>query len=305
MPVTRFFLYRGRDVMLISLGFIVYMHIISTSVPQGEQIAYIAWNPFQTRSQIHLLDVDRGLRTVLFERFGRIDKLAWSPEGDTLYFGTFREERIGRDLASLDVDTGVFRWLTDFPLDNNTPAVSPDGRTLAFQHFTQATDNWDIHLLDLETGAIRVLVETARRDGLPYWTNDGAQVLFEQFDSFGVCIITVTVATGVAETGACGEPDMLARSPDGTLTAFSLYRNQSVDVYIGDANADNWRQMTAMGGFAYSPDWSPDGRDLVFVFGQIPGEPDALYTVSLLDETPRQIAPADVIHIAPIWRPSR
>ena len=302
IPLVRFVLYRMRDLLLISLALIVYMLFISRALPQRDQLAFIGWNPFNTTSTISLLDIERGLQTPLYAHFGRINDLAWSPDGNLLYFGAFRAERIGRDIATLNVKSGAFQWVTDFPVDNNVPAVSPDGRMLAFQHFSEDNDDWDVYLLDIESGNIRLLYQSARTDGLPYWTNDGQIVIVEQYDSFGMCLVYVRVADGEARTGACGEPSGLAWSPDGTLTAFDIFRG-TVDIYIGDANAENWRRMTDTNGFAYAPEWAPNGRELVFVYAQVSGQPDQLFMIDLLSEIPRPITPPDTIHISASFRP--
>ena len=303
MLITRFFLLRARDAVLIFGAFIVYMQIVGGTLPHTDEIAYVAFDQFETTSSIRLIDLERGLFTSLFTRFGRIDDLAWSPDGETLYFGLFRAENIRRDIAALTISTGEFRWLTDFPPDNNVPQPSPDGTQLVFQHFDEFRNDWDIYLLDLVSGETRLFFGSNSTDGRPVWANDGQTVIVEKYETAGVCVLWIAVDTGIYESNTCGDVSGIAWSPDRTLTAFDVYSNGTSEVYVADATAQNSRQMTRMGGFAYSPDWSPDGGRLVFVYSQASGLPDALYTIDLLDETPRRITPENTIHVAPTWRP--
>ncbi len=303
IAITRFFLLRARDAMLASVAFIIYMQIMGGTLPHADEIAYVAFDQFETTSTIHLIDIERGLSAAFFTRYGRIDDLSWSPDGETLYFGLFREEEIRRDLAQITISNGEFRWLTDFPPDNNVPEASPDGTQIVFQHFDPIRNDWDIYLLDVLTGETRLLYASNYTDGRPVWDNDGQTIIVENYPNNGICILRVAAQSGIIQTSECGEPGNLAWSPDRTLTAFDLYRDSTTDIYIGDENATHPRRMTRLNGFAYAPDWSPDGRRLVYVFSGASGLPDALYIMDLLDETPHQITPADTIHLAPTWRP--
>ena len=300
--MIRFFLLRMRDAIVLSLIAIIYALLIAPLLPQGDHIAYIRLNEASSISEVRLFDLERDLHATLFSMFGRIDELSWSPEGDRLYFGAFRGERIGRDLAALDVGSGAFTWLTNMQPDNNVPSPSPDGRTLAFQHLSEQNGDWDIHLLDLATGETRPLYASVRVDARPIWSADGATVIVEHYDSYGMCLMHVTVATGAWETGTCGEEDAIAWTADRRFRAYDLYRDGFVDIFIDGEGLDR-RRLTFMRGFAYAPDWSQDGTRLVFVYRPLAGNTDTLYTVRANGDGLNAVADFDAVIIAPTWRP--
>lgn len=301
--MSRFYLHRLRDLLVLSIAAILYtLVIIAPSLRPGDHIAYVALDEFNSNSTVRLLDVERRLQVDLFGMFGRIDELRWSPEGDVLYFGAFRSERIGRDLAELDVRSGEFRWLTDFPPDNNTPSPSPDGNILAFQHLSER-NSWDIYLLDLQTDEIRPLLETPLTEGRPVW-QDESTLIVEMIDSFGTCITYVDVASGAWDAITCGEPDGLVRSPDDRFTVFDLYRDGQLDLFTGGVDGTNPVRLTNMNGFAYMPDWSPDGTRIVFVYATAAGQPDALYIRDLFTGETYPITPDETTHVSPTWRPT-
>jgi Tol biopolymer transport system component len=67
-------------------------------------------------------------------------------------------------------------------------------------------------------------------------------------------------------------------SSDGSAVAFYSMRFGTRDVFVMRADGTNQERVTSLPGNEYQPDWSPDGRSLVFVYA----DTDALYTVMLV-----------------------
>ena len=55
-----------------------------------------------------------------------------------------------------------------------------------------------------------------------------------------------------------------ARSPDGTMVAFTSFRDGNKEVYIMDADGGNPVNLTRHDAFDSAPAWSPDGRRIAF-----------------------------------------
>lgn len=64
------------------------------------------------------------------------------------------------------------------------------------------------------------------------------------------------------------------RSADGSKFAFTYQKDGTVNIAVVDSNGKNFRQLTAFtnGEQSYHPDWSPDGRWIMFGYSQKDGQ---------------------------------
>lgn len=178
------------------------------------------------------------------------------------------------------------------------PAWSPDGRTLAYS--TDRGGKLDIWLRDLATGAERQLTRHKGAAVSAAWARDGRAIAF--LDQNGA-LHTVDVATGrIAKLfEAIWEPGKPSWSPDGRTIAMAAFRPQTaryreglseiltVDVATGAGHYQPIAPNKSLGTRGDDgPVWSPDGKQMAFVFasrlhvapvdaqGRLTGEPRAL-----------------------------
>ena len=100
----------------------------------------------------------------------------------------------------------------------------------------------EVHSLDLETGEVVNLCSVLA--AVPF--ADGAEP-----DSLERHYVSPTSE----------EP---ARSPDGTMVAFTTFRDGNKEVYVMDPDGGNPVNLTRHRAFDSSPAWSPDGRRIAF-----------------------------------------
>ena len=100
----------------------------------------------------------------------------------------------------------------------------------------------EVHSLDLETGEVVNLCSVLA--AVPF--ADGAEP-----DSLERHYVSPTSE----------EP---ARSPDGTMVAFTTFRDGDKEVYVMDPDGGNPVNLTRHRAFDSSPAWSPDGRRIAF-----------------------------------------
>ncbi|MEO2004821.1 MAG: hypothetical protein ABGY41_12055, partial [Candidatus Poribacteria bacterium] len=94
-----------------------------------------------------------------------------------------------------------------------------------------------------------------------------------------------------------------AWSPDGARIAFTSSRDNTVDIFVMDANGDNVRNLTDDGEVEEHPAWSPDGTTIVFSQGDKLANHDVLHTVSANGGGERLVADPGANYAA-IWYPS-
>ncbi|HUG80503.1 MAG TPA: protein kinase [Bryobacterales bacterium] len=252
--------------------------------PDGREIAFVRWSADHREVIVvpSLGGPERKLAdlVVLLSGDGSTPRtgLAWSPDGKFLAVAQGVSAKEPSGIFLLSIDTREKQRLTSAPGGwfDLSPAFSPDGRHLAFARFSTA---WvaDIHVVPLDddatpSGDVRRLTNDQRDiQGLD-WTADGRGIVFSSNRMGGQRLWRIPVSGGEPEPlGVAGESASLP----------SVSRNGNRLVYVRKAyDRDIWRTM---GPFAterdpavgprpliastredYSPNYSPDGKRIVF-----------------------------------------
>jgi Tol biopolymer transport system component len=216
--------------------------------PDGRRIA------FTSGSSIYVMQADgsrvRRVRAESRSEFG--DGPVWSPEGTTLLYVTTPSES-DFELFSVRADGSELRQLTRNAGEDLSPAWSPLRRRIAF-----ARRGW-IWVMNVDgTGERRLFP-----GGQPSWSPDGSRFAYA---AAGVVSIR-SLRGGAAERIADGYGP--AWSPDGAEVAFVRgTRLLAVDVRSRRERTIADAALSCPEGNDTSlarPDWSPDGRRLLFV----------------------------------------
>jgi TolB protein len=179
----------------------------------------------------------------------------------------FESDRAGaKDIWLLAPGADAPVPLTSGPDEDGSPAVSPDGTRVVFESNrgkAAGADLWLVDLDDLELHRVThtpsgVYVRTAD------WSPDGKRLVFESNVSGGSALHIVSAEGGeldmlMAFEGYEGHP---AWSPDGELVAFESTRGGTMEIHLVPADGGTPEQLTDSGG--YWPQWSPDGRVIVY-----------------------------------------
>ena len=203
---------------------------------------------------------------------------AWSPNGKRLAF----EASEGLDALNIDIyvmnadGSGVKRITEEPPSPtlDRTPSWSPDGTAIAFMKDSMSVleaDTGDIYTIRADGTDSRQLTDDGQYEH-PAWSPDGETVAFDRLTGTGGGIYTMN-AEGGGLRKLTGPPEGLwdsepSWSPDGTKVAFtrtSGKRPNRPDVFTVNADGTDPRKLTGETEGAHSPDFSPDGKRIVFV----------------------------------------
>jgi Tol biopolymer transport system component len=191
---------------------------------------------------------------------------------------------------------------------NLAPSISPDGTRMVFLS-EKGLFSIDMYVADVATGQIgRRLVETTSDphfDSLQFlssagdWAPDNQRFVFAAL-SGGQPVLTIVDADrgrrlAEHEFEDLGEIYNPAWSPDGRRIAFSAITGGVLDLYLFDVESAQLQQLTNDPFADLDPEWTPDGRELVWVTDRFSSDLDALsfgnYRIAAMTVADRQARP--------------
>src|ERR1700749_500023 len=92
-------------------------------------------------------------------------------------------------------------------------------------------------------------------------------------------------------------PSALAWSSDGQSLVYSMQGS----LWIQRIDSDSAREITDGAGYDYQPDWSPDGKTVVFV--RYLRDAEELWTLDLRSGAVTQITQGGDVNLEPRWSP--
>ncbi|HXK01252.1 MAG TPA: protein kinase [Verrucomicrobiae bacterium] len=232
-----------------------YLDLSPAWSPDGRTLAYIrARDTFSRAVVLQEMNSDgapHGHEREITGYDGRIEELAWQPDGKGLIVATRQMgERSGLfrlplqgPPKPLSIDSGVLIW----------PSLSRFGNRLAYQK-----RNVDVNIYRMEGPG-----------------PDGGPRPYEQ------CRVTALINSTARDREA-----ML--SPDGRRIAFNSDRLGYYEIHVAAADGSNQVALTSMGPTAMgSPRWSPDSQTIVF--DRYENGHSSIYTIGAEGGKPRRV----------------
>jgi Tol biopolymer transport system component/DNA-binding winged helix-turn-helix (wHTH) protein len=155
------------------------------------------------------------------------------------------------------------------------PVWSPDGRRIAFS--SNRDGKHEIYVMDADGSNVKRLTNNLADDVNPIWSPDGHKLLFDS-ERDGNREIYVMDADGGNQTRLTrnNAADTTSTwSPDGSTIAFASnrdtgppYNPYNLDIYVMNADGSNVRRIVDDPEFDVGPQWSPDGRKILFTTGR-------------------------------------
>jgi Tol biopolymer transport system component len=192
----------------------------------------------------------------------------WSPHGNTIAFSSNREGDY--DIFLMQADGTKVTTVASTDADEREPAWYPDGRGLAFSVESKKLlrTSIAIHRTDLRTGRIRrIIPRYSRSHGIPHISPSTTLMVFTGKRTFGWDVAAYDWSSNQVRFLVEGGKSCRARfSPSGQKLAYvSSSADGKGDIWMMDFDGGRQIRLTHRDQtHDYFPDWSPDGRFLVF-----------------------------------------
>jgi len=214
-------------------------------------------------SNLEVLDLETGLRRVVFQAPNSIQAPNWTPDGKYLIYNS---EGL---LYRFNLATGKQEVIdSDFATANNNDHVlSFDGSMLGISHHVAEEDNRSIIFVMPAGGGKPERITTKGPSYLHGWSPDGRYLTYtaERNGEFDIYKISVRRKKEARLTDAPGLDDGSEYSPDGRYIYFNSARTGTMKLWRMNPDGSKQEQVTFDEYNDWFPHISPDGKQIVFL----------------------------------------
>jgi Tol biopolymer transport system component/regulation of enolase protein 1 (concanavalin A-like superfamily) len=214
-------------------------------------------------SNLEIMDIETGLRKILYSAPNSIQAPNWTVDGKYLIFnsdGLLYKYSIEHNTVSV-IDTSPANS------NNNDHVISFDGQQLAISNHDPDSDDQSIIYTLPITGGRPVKITEHGPSYLHGWSPDGDYLVFcgARNDQYDVYKIGIKDKKEIQLTDFKGLDDGPEYTPDGKFIYFNSNRTGTMQIWRMKPNGNDQEQIT----FDEHNDWfahiSPDGQQLVFL----------------------------------------
>jgi TolB protein len=228
--------------------------------PDNQKIAYECQSPIPDSSVrgICVINVDgTDRKQVTFVDTGRHMNPVWSPDGQQIAF------EWGSDIFIVQFSDLSVTQLTKTPETDWEPSWSPDSNKIAFA--SERDGNWEIYSMNADGSNQINLTQNDSHDYNPTWSKDGNFIFFisDRLGNDEIFRLSVSTQEIVNLTNNPEDDYFSATSPDGTKIAFT----RASDIFVMNLDGTQQKRLTSFKGYDGQPTWSPDGKNIAFIFG--------------------------------------
>lgn len=271
--------------------------VVRASAITGGLLLLLATAPFSRAQGFVSSDLSK-LRSV--------GAVALSPDGHHVAYTITMRDEPGRPYGQL--------WVTDLATQKpirfggdkdrgGGPLWSPDGKWIAF--FGRQGDKHGLMIARPDGSDVTVLATPEGTNSpLPgignevTWSPDGKQIAY----------ISSVPDSRAAE--ASGDPMVITRylyKPDAGEGMTRFNDNQRLHIFVVDVATKQTRQLTKGDTDEHSIDWSPDGKEILYLTNAEPNQDEFfnydVYALKVADNTSRRITATEFIEYDPLWSP--
>src|SRR5258708_20993027 len=250
--------------------------------------------------------VAQGLASSDLSRLRSVGSAELSPDGRRIAYTVTMRDRPGRPYGQL--------WIMDIATQKSVrvgseedsgggPLWSPDGKWFAFQGhqgekgglFVARQDGSEVTFLASLNGTNSPLPGTGRDFT---WSPDGKQLAF------------ISSTPGAEAAEGSGDPMVITGylyKPDAGEGMTRFNDNQRLHIFVVDVSTKHVRQLTQGNFDEHSIDWSPDGKEILFVSNRERNQDEFfnydIFALKVADNSIRRLTATEYNEYEPLWSP--
>jgi len=253
-----------KDILLLRPGNGVTLSQYKNIIGKKAKKDFVPYKDY-IGSRLEILDVETGLRKIIYRSEIPFEAPNWTKDGNYLIFNS--KGLIYR----IPVEGGNPELInTDFAnANNNDHGISPDGKNIAISHHAKdrtVGENSVIYTLPINGGIPKLLTDKSP-SYWHGWSPDGKNLIYtakrnNQWDIYRIPV------TGGEETQLTNNPfldDGSEYSTDGNLIWFNSNRSGTMQIWRMKADGSDQAQIT----FDEYQNWfahqSPDGKNIIYL----------------------------------------
>ena len=239
-------------------------------------------------------------------RLRSVGGVALSPDGRRIAYTVTMRDEPGRPHGQL--------WIMDLATQKSIrlggdkdrgggPHWSPDGKWLAFYGrqgdkqglMIARPDGSDVTVLANPEGTNSPLPGTGHEET---WSPDGKQIAY------------ISSTPGAEAAEAAGDPMVITRylyKPDAGEGMTRFNDNQRLHIFVVDVATKQIRQLTKGNTDEHSIDWSPDGKEILYLTNPEPNQDEFfnydVFALKVADNSVRRITATEFNEYEPLWSP--
>ena len=248
----------------------------------------------------------QGLSSSDLSRLRSVGSVELSPDSRHIAYSVTMRDRPGRPWGQLwimDVATQKSVRVGGEKDSGGGPLWSPDGKWFAFQGhqgekgglFIARADGSEVIFLTSPEGTNSPLPGTGKEFT---WSPDGKQIAF------------ISSTPGAEAAEASGDPMVITRylyKPDAGEGMTRFNDNQRLHIFVVDVSTKLVRQLTQGNADEHSIDWSPDGKEILFVSNREPNQDEFfnydIFSLKVADNSIRRLTATESNEYEPLWSP--
>jgi dipeptidyl aminopeptidase/acylaminoacyl peptidase len=248
----------------------------------------------------------QGLVSSDLSRLRFVGGLQLAQDGRHAAYTVVMQDRPGRPyplLAVIDLGTQKSTPIGDGKAPAGNPHWSPDGKSLAFQG--SQGDKHGLFVVRVDGSELTFLAPVKGTNSpLPgegsnvTWSPDGKQIAF----------ISSTPSELAAQ--ASGDPMVITRylyKPDAGEGMTRFNDNQRLHIFVVDVGSKQVKQLTSGETDEHSIDWSPDGKEILFVSNREPNQDEFfnydVFALRVADGSIQRLTATENNEYDPQWSP--
>jgi len=238
---------------------------------------------------------------------------AWSPDGRWLLYVASGGEGLGLDIWKMDYTnpSAAPVNLTMKAGNQIEPAWSPDGSLIAYTDNSRADGVSAVEIMDAAGGGTRRIISEFA-EASPAWHPSGDRLFFVRIDrGYKVLCSYAAPNFNVAENidpnnpfGQLGNVEDPAVSSDGEWIAYTQANSRMTYIYLlrADSQGSDFRNLSGDAYREHQPEWSPDGKWIVFSSSRGEGNLE-VYIMDSNGQYQTNLTNDPGIDMQPAWRP--